>query len=175
MGPGRHELAIELDGALPAELRGAAEAAGLRELLGALLDEEGVGRAALSLRLCDDLVLRELNRSFRGIDEPTDVLSFPLEEEAQPGGVPFPTPAGEREARELGDIAISVERAALQARQAGRPLSLELRHLALHGALHLLGHDHESPAGERALRAREERHLGAAIHDGPEEAPGRPR
>ena len=133
-----------------------------------------MARAALSLRLCGDAELRELNRTFRGIDEPTDVLSFPLEGE-RAGGVPFPRPPAEREARELGDIAISVERAARQAERAGRPLSLELRHLALHGALHLLGHDHESPSGERALRAREERHLGAAVHDGPDRAAGRPR
>ena len=128
--------------------------------------------AAIAVRLADDRALRELNRTFRGLDEPTDVLSFPLDEEAGTDAAPFPAAPEAAAARELGDIAISVERAAAQARRAGREVALELRHLALHGALHLLGHDHGSPAAARALRAREERHLGAAIHDGPEAAPG---
>ncbi len=126
-----------------------------------------MGAAAISVRLSGDRALRELNRSFRGLDEPTDVLSFPAGEEAASGAAPFPGAPDPAAARELGDIAISVERAAAQAGRAGRSLALELRHLALHGALHLLGHDHGDPASERALRAREERHLGAAIHDEP--------
>jgi probable rRNA maturation factor len=132
-----------------------------------LLDDEGVALGSLSVRLADDALLRELNRAHRGLDEPTDVLSFPLEEDAAEGGEPFPAPAGAPPdaARELGDIAISVETAARQAAAAGRPLDRELRHLALHGLLHLLGHDHASPAEERALRAVEERYLGAGIHD----------
>ena len=140
--------------------------ADLPALLAALVDEEGGGAVALSVRLADDAALRDLNRSFRGLDEPTDVLSFPLEEAAA-GDVAFPRAPGEQVARELGDIVISVQWAARQAEQAGRPLPLELRHLALHGALHLLGHGHEGASEERALRAREERHLGAAIHDEP--------
>jgi probable rRNA maturation factor len=127
-----------------------------------------VERAALSVRLAGDELLRELNRAYRGLDEPTDVLSFPLEEGAAEDGEPFPAPPDAAEAgapRELGDIAISVESAARQAEAAGRPLVRELRHLALHGLLHVLGHDHESPAEERELRALEERYLGAGIHD----------
>ena len=134
-----------------------------------------MGSAAISVRLADDRALRELNRTFRGLDEPTDVLSFPVEEEAAPDAEPFPPAPEGAAARELGDIAISVERAVAQARRAGRELELELRHLALHGALHLLGHDHGSPAAGRALRAREERHLGVAIHGGPEGEPDGPR
>lgn len=133
-----------------------------------MLDDEGVERAALSVWLAGDTLLRELNRDHRGLDEPTDVLSFPLEEGAADDGEPFPAPpdaAATGAPRELGDIAISLESAARQAEAAGRPLARELRHLALHGLLHLLGRDHQTPAEERELRALEERYLGAGIHD----------
>jgi probable rRNA maturation factor len=75
--------------------------------------------------------LRRLNHEFRGKDEPTDVLSFPS---ASPAG-------------ELGDIAISVDRAQEQADSYGHALSAEVQILLLHGVLHLLGHDHETDRG----------------------------
>lgn len=158
---------IELDEGLPAEFRFAVREADLPALLTVLLAEERVARGALSVRFAGDELLHHLNRAYRGLDEPTDVLSFPLEEEAADGKEPFPAGPGALPVRELGDIAISVERAARQAAAAGRSLSRELRHLALHAALHLLGHDHEGSEQLRALRAREERLLGTDIHDGP--------
>lgn len=130
---------------------------------------------ALSVRLAGDALLHELNRTHRDLDEPTDVLSFPLEEGAAEEGRAFPVAPDAADgagARELGDIAISVETAARQAAAAGRALDAELRHLALHGLLHLLGRDHESAAEERELRAIEERYLGAGIHDDAPDAPG---
>jgi probable rRNA maturation factor len=88
-------------------------------------------RGEVSLVLAGDRLLHRLNRDYRGKDRPTDVLSFPGE-----GGE-----AG------LGDIVISVETAERNARGLGRTLGQELDVLALHGFLHVLGHDHETDDG----------------------------
>jgi len=93
----------------------------------------------IELLLCDDAAIRELNREHRGIDRPTDVLSFPLEE-AIPG-----TP--------LGSIVISLDHVERKARELGHGEEEELALLFIHGLLHLLGYDHESDEGE--MRERE--------------------
>ena len=100
-------------------------------------------RGELALVLTGDRAMRRLNSRFRGKDAPTDVLSFPGE-----GGE-----AG------LGDVVISVESAARNARSLRRSLPQELDVLALHGFLHVLGYDHETDDGtmdrlERRLRRR---------------------
>lgn len=87
-----------------------------------------------------DAELRRLNRSFRGKDEPTDVLSFP---------VPPPVLAGGSSSR-LGDIAISSVTARAQARRYGHSLETEIRILMLHGVLHLMGMDHAADSGRMA-------------------------
>ncbi|HVO11239.1 MAG TPA: rRNA maturation RNase YbeY [Vicinamibacteria bacterium] len=114
--------------------------------LGRLLEraavELGVG-GELALVLAGDRLLRRLNRDYRGKDRPTDVLSFPGE--GGEGG--------------LGDVVISVETAERNARSLGRTVPQELEVLALHGLLHVLGHDHETDGGtmrrlEQRLRRR---------------------
>ncbi|MEW6242127.1 MAG: rRNA maturation RNase YbeY [Chloroflexota bacterium] len=85
----------------------------------------------LTILLTDDAQLRSLNRDYLEVDAPTDVLSFPASETDPETG-----------ARYLGDILISVPRADEQARAAGHALEAELQLLAVHGVLHLLGHDH---------------------------------
>jgi len=87
-------------------------------------------RGSVAIALVSDRVMRTLNRRHRGVDRATDVLSFPAD-----GG-------------SLGDIAIAAGVAARQARAAGHAVSTELRVLALHGILHLLGYDHETDQGE---------------------------
>jgi len=99
-------------------------------------------RGSVTIALVSDQRIRALNRQFRRKDRPTDVLSFP---------------AGER--GRLGDIVIGIGVARSQAEEAGHSLGAELRVLALHGLLHLLGYDHERDAGRMArvearLRAR---------------------
>jgi probable rRNA maturation factor len=89
--------------------------------------------------------MRELNLAYRGKDYATDVLSFPVD-----------TPADGR----LGDIVIATGVAARQAREAGHSLRTELRVLALHGLLHLLGYDHEHDRGEMARVERRLRRRG---------------
>src|ERR1700754_2038794 len=91
--------------------------------------------------LADDRTLRRLNREFRGKDKATDVLSFPAAEEFA--------------AEHAGDLAISLDTAAKQAREHGHGLRDEVRVLLLHGLLHLSGMDHETDRGEMAAREAE--------------------
>ncbi len=95
----------------------------LRLAIAAALDLQGVLSARVTVLLADDGAIRELNRRFRGIDEETDVLTFPAGEGAD------------------GDLAIAVPYAARQAALRGVPLETELAYLAIHGALHLCGLD----------------------------------
>lgn len=111
--------------------------------------EEGTG---LSILITGDSSVREMNRQFLGIDETTDVLSFPDE---SPGFV-----EGEG-GRYLGDIAISIDTALRQADDLGHALDAELAHLLVHGILHLCGYDHVDDAeAEARMRQREEFYLG---------------
>ena len=87
----------------------------------------------VELLLTDDETIRELNKKYRKIDKPTDVLSF------------------EMGAENLGQIVISVERAIQQAKELKQSLEKELRFLFTHGLLHLLGYDHENPEDERKM------------------------
>ena len=108
---------------------------------------------ALSILLCDDDEIREMNRQFLGIDEPTDVLSFP--DEAGDFVV------GMAQAPLLGDIAIALPTATRQAAEVGHALDAEVSHLLVHGILHLCGYDHvDDPEAERRMREREEHYLG---------------
>ena len=92
----------------------------------------------IAIVLTDDAQLHELNRNYLGMDAPTDVLSFPADEEDPETGIPY-----------LGDILISIHRATQQAQAAGHPVEAEVQLLVVHGTLHLLGHDH-AEAEEKA-------------------------
>ena len=114
----------------------------------------------ISVLLVDNATIRELNRDYRAKDAPTDVLSFPLEEEREDEAEP--AVIGGPSARMLGDIVISVEKAVEQATEYGHSVERELAFLAIHGLLHLLGHDHEKgEAAKQAMRAEEKRLLAA--------------
>jgi probable rRNA maturation factor len=113
------------------------------------------GAVTLSLVVTDDHELRELNRKYRGIDSTTDVLSFSQHEAAKSGDNDvFPIP--ESLARPLGDVVISGERVWSQAAEYGHTRRRELAYLAVHGLLHVLGYDHETIDGRRAMREAEE-------------------
>jgi probable rRNA maturation factor len=94
----------------------------------------------VSLLLTGNRQVRRLNREFRGKDKATDVLSFPASDWAN------------RHKPLAGDLAVSVEIAARQARGFGHPLAIELQILVLHGLLHLGGYDHETDRGEMARK-----------------------
>jgi probable rRNA maturation factor len=119
-----------------------------------LLRAVGRQESEISVLLTDDASIRELNRTHRGKDKPTDVLSFPA------GRVILSLSKDDTEI--LGDIAISVETARRQAAEYDAPLQNEIYRLLIHGLLHVLGHDHHEPA-ERAAMEAEERRLAGAI------------
>jgi rRNA maturation RNase YbeY len=95
--------------------------------------------------LADDAAMRELNARYRGKDRPTDVLAFP-------GGGPGPH-------RHLGEVVISTERAIAQAAAHSDTVADEVARLLVHGLLHLVGHEHDTSAGRRAMRRAESEHL----------------
>lgn len=121
-----------------------------------LLESLGETGSALSLRLVNDRTIRSINRAHRGKDAATDVLSFPLAE----GTASEPRPSAPE--RLLGDVVISVDTAARQARDYDATLQDELYRLLIHGVLHVVGHDHVE-ARERHRMEAEERRLAAAI------------
>jgi probable rRNA maturation factor len=125
-----------------------------RAVAAVLAAEAVAGAVELSLLVTDDDELHRLNRDFRGVDAPTDVLSFGDEEEAdsQSGFVRPPNAP-----RYLGDLAISYQRVMAQASEYGHSNERELAFLTVHGLLHLLGYDHErGPEDAADMRAREE-------------------
>ncbi|MFA5536333.1 MAG: rRNA maturation RNase YbeY [Bacillota bacterium] len=107
----------------------------------------------LAIVLSDDREIRKLNREYRDIDSPTDVLSFAyrLDSPWEPG---YDDLFPEEEA--LGDIVISLERAKVQGEEFGHSLARELGFLVVHGLYHLLGYEHQDPEGEKLMRAKEE-------------------
>jgi probable rRNA maturation factor len=119
----------------------------------------------VTLVLAPDAAVRRLNRRWRGVDAPTDVLSFPAGD---------PPPARRAATRHLGDVVIARGVASRQARAQGHGTSIELRVLALHGLLHLLGYDHERDAGDMARVERRLRRAGGLESGLIERAPRAP-
>mgnify|MGYP001189074999 CR=1 FL=1 len=107
-------------------------------------------RAELSVLLCDDATIHELNRRHRKKNKPTDVLAFALRE----------GPDGHLAGDTLGDVVISLDTATRQARERGVRTEAEVQMLLAHGLLHLLGWDHQTDAEDAAMRAETERLLG---------------
>ncbi len=115
----------------------------------AVLEQEGFRQdAEVSVLLADDQYIRELNKQYRGVDKPTDVLSF-----AQNEGDPMPGP-GEEDL--LGDVVISLQTAARQGEEYGHGLRREVAYLTAHGVLHLLGYDHQDEESRSLMREKEE-------------------
>jgi len=112
----------------------------------AMLVELELAHAELSVLLTNDAEIHALNLQHREKDKPTDVLSFPLDEGGGADGAVSGT-------RVLGDVVISLDTAARQARGRKRELLPEVRFLLAHGLLHLLGYDHGDPAEKREMDA----------------------
>lgn len=108
----------------------------------------------LAVTLCGGRKIRELNRTYRGVDRQTDVLSFPLCEPDEIKRECARAVSGEAgELILLGDVFVCVPKAAAQAEEYGHSLRRELAFLTVHGTLHLLGCDHDKPSAERRMRA----------------------
>jgi probable rRNA maturation factor len=113
------------------------------------LVDANVGEAELAVMLTDDSGIRTLNSNWRGIDKPTNVLSFPA---LQPTGTGSPDDAP----RMLGDIAIAFETTRREADDEQKPFDHHLSHLAVHGFLHLIGYDHEKDDDAVAMETLEQ-------------------
>ena len=130
----------------------------IRRAIRTALAAEGVDfPCEVDVRVTDDRTIQEINQEMRGVDRPTDVLSFPSfdltpgvlpgEEDADPGTGLVP----------LGDMVLSMERVQAQAKEYGHSNRRELAYLVVHSALHLLGYDHLDEGAEKArMRQREE-------------------
>jgi len=140
-------MKLSLDISAPCGLwRGLKRARALaRETIAACVAESGfAGPAGLEVSLCltDDAEVRRLNARWRGIDEPTNVLSFPAAPAERASDAPM-----------LGDIALAYETLAREAEESGASLADHYRHLVAHGFLHLIGYDHQTD--EEAHRMQE--------------------
>lgn len=105
----------------------------LREAAEAILNRhEVLEGSSLTIMIADDDTVANLNRNYRGVDSPTDVLSFPMD--TMPSDIPY-----------LGDLVIGYPYASAQAEREGHDLADSLMLLVVHGTLHLLGYDHDTP------------------------------
>lgn len=122
----------------------------IRKIIGSALEDLGLSEREVSVLITGDDGMRALNKKFRRIDRPTDVLSFPMD-----GGAM------------LGDVAVSSEKAAAQAKEFGVRLEEEIARLLVHGLLHLIGYDHVKGGRQAAkMRAKESELLRALKGNG---------
>lgn len=119
----------------------------LKEFLVSVAKDEKLDNIIYNVIIVDDSKIHEINKTYRNVDRPTDVISFALEDDKT-----FNT----TEVRILGDIYISVERARTQAKEYGHSFKRELSFLALHGFLHLLGYDHITLEDEKVMFGKQE-------------------
>ena len=111
----------------------------------------------IDVTIVDDEAIHQINREYRGIDRPTDVISFALDDDLEDSDEPELIDAPEEHL--LGDIIISAETAQRQADEFGHGLEREVLYLGVHSLLHLLGYDHMEPEDKRVMRAKEEEAL----------------
>ncbi|HXC28431.1 MAG TPA: rRNA maturation RNase YbeY [Stellaceae bacterium] len=143
------ELTVEVSAPCPAWLTACGEAAALAEqaALLALRRERAPGGSVVDITLADDAAQHALNRTWRGKDSSTNVLAFPAADPANPAppGAPLL----------LGDVVLAFETVSREAAEQDKPLADHLRHLVVHGVLHLLGDDHVDDRDATAMEAKE--------------------
>ncbi len=138
----------------------------MRRAVVATLDHEQYSNPCeVSLTFTDNEKIHELNRQYRGVDRPTDVLSFPLTDYSGESEEPL----ADEPVVSLGDIVISLEKAREQATLYGHSFEREAAFLCVHSMLHLLGYDHETGEAEEAdMRARQHKimdEMGLGVKD----------
>ena len=128
---------------------------GVRRLVGLILGDQGCAGSDLTVVFTRDAVMRGLNAAYRDVDQATDVLAFAMRDMEPPGVGGDP----DELERVLGDVVISVDRAAAQAQRYGITPAREIFKLVAHGVLHLLGHDHATSEQRAKMRNLENRYL----------------
>ena len=145
---------MEINVLIDDEFEGELEADWLRSVAEqVLVVENPAPEAELGLVITGQAKMQELNLVHLGIDEPTDVLAFPMTPEENPDMPDFVTPPDG--AVHLGEVIISYPQAFKQADERRHPVKKEVATLVIHGVLHLLGYDHDAPEPEQRMRARE--------------------
>ena len=127
--------------------KNAVSEAWLRNIAETALRAENQPDAEMGIVITGQSKIQELNKKYLGKDRPTDVLAFVLK--GTPGEMPFPTP--EDDLDHLGEVVISVEQAAIQARRHRHSVQREIAVLLVHGTLHLIGYDHGEPDEEQVM------------------------
>lgn len=156
-----YDIAVEIDEALTDPI----DVAAIRAAAEATLRRLNVERAGLTIALTTDEYVRSLNAQYRGIDEPTDILSFAAQE-SLPGAPSFALPAEALAEVQhyLGDLVIAYPYSVCQAAHYQNSVTAELQLLVVHGVLHLLGYDHDDETSERVMGALQEEILGQFGH-----------
>jgi len=153
----RKAQTARIDVHVGARYQGKVKPAVLRQAARATLDQQRLKRhVELTIVITGNAQLRSLNRAFREVDAPTDVLSFATDEQPRPDTI------------YLGDVVVSYPKAREQAQAGGHPIEAELQLLVVHGVLHLLGHDHYTAAEKNVMwkaQAAVLKKLGAAISE----------
>jgi probable rRNA maturation factor len=135
------------------EFRGAVNEGSVKKIVRQVLKAEGVAPPyEVSLVFTNSETVQRLNRDYRGVDEPTDVLAFHMLPQNEANSSFALPPDG---VTRLGEVIISYPQAVAQAQEQGHSPERELALLVIHGILHLLGYDHEEPKEERKMRKRE--------------------
>lgn len=120
----------------------------VKEVLEFAMEKENLENTSFSVIFVDNNYIHELNRTYRNIDRPTDVITFALEDEKDM--------INGSENRMLGDVYISLDKAHSQAEEYGHSFKRELAFLAVHGFYHLLGYDHQTPEEEKIMFGKQE-------------------
>jgi len=146
-------LLEEIEISVEEKFRGLVEEDWARKIAQTVLEAEGVAHPyEVSLVFTDSETVQQLNRDYRDVDEPTDVLAFHMLSRKE-GDSSFALPPDG--ITRLGEVIISCPQAVEQAKERAHPVEKELALLIIHGILHLLGYDHEQPEEEVKMRARE--------------------
>ncbi|MBL7124735.1 MAG: rRNA maturation RNase YbeY [Dehalococcoidales bacterium] len=145
---------MEINVLIDEDLEGNLEVGWLQSVAQQILVAQGVGAdVELGLVIATQQRVQQLNRSYLGRDEPTDVLAFSTREEMGADLSPFVQPPDG--VLHLGEVIISYPQAVIQAEEYQHSIKKELAILIIHGVLHLLGYEHDKPELERKVRARE--------------------
>ena len=135
------------------EFRASVDGSWVKKIIRQVFRDEGIPSPyEVSLVVTDSETVQRLNRDYRGIDEPTDVLAFYMLPQK---GADFSFALPPDGVTRLGEVLISYPQALAQAKEQGHSLERELALLVIHGILHLLGYDHEEPEAEHKMRERE--------------------
>ena len=155
------EISVLIDEGVEAPL----EVSWLRSVAEQVLITQGTGSdVELGLVIASQERVQELNWSYRGRDEPTDVLAFSTIEETEADAPPFIAPPDG--VLHLGEVIISYPQAVIQAEERQHSIEREIAILIIHGVLHLLGYEHDKPELKRLMAAREKKILSYVIEGG---------